>query len=109
VRLLFVDAPDQPSLYCHTLFLNHYFGVFKDMPELANVPTHSSSSTEGAYYTLPLDDNSCTAFEDALSFMCPEPPLPSITWDNVEGLLLLADKYNSPYFMGETVRGRGHA
>jgi hypothetical protein len=115
VRLFFPNTAEKTSLYCHEPFLHHFFHVFRDLQGVADttcapVYTASGSSKETSAddpLAIPLDEASCAAFQDALSFMYPEPPLPSITWDNVWGLLLLAHKYNSPYFMGEALRQEG--
>lgn len=106
VQLSFIHATGQPSLYCHKVVLAHYSGVLRGLLETlpaSSTGTSAAQSPESSsgIITIPLDDADCTAFEEALSFMCPIPPLPSATWDNVERLLLLSDKYDIPVLRGE--------
>ena len=104
--MLFNNTADQTSLYCHAVVLGHWFGVLKNlMEELVDKGRRSKASSSraddaGQYLTIPLDDEDCTAFEQALSFLYPTLPLPSVNWDNAEPLLLLADKYDCPVLKG---------
>jgi len=89
---------------CTKAVLAHYSGVLRGLLETdSTVPGISAAQSPESSdtITIPLDDADCTAFEEALSFMYPASPLPCMTWDNVERLLLLSDKYDMPVLRGE--------
>jgi hypothetical protein len=114
VQLSFSKSAHKRSLYVHETVLGIWSSVLRNVLEDTstqscsstpqtprNAAAASSPSSSGPIRTIQLDDESCTAWVEALQLMYPSVPLFTITWDNAERLLPLADKYDMPCIIGE--------
>ena len=98
VQLSFPKSRDKPTLYANPGMLKAWSKVLANCLEdaqTAKVPFMPSVSA-----SIPLDDEDCTAWEEALKLMYPSRTVFKVTWDNAERLLLLADKYDMPGITG---------
>ena len=108
VQLSFPRSADKANLYATQGMLKAWSKVLANCLEDAqmNQNAASGSSKGGASpsdivtSSIPLDDEDCTAWVDALKLMYPSRPLFEVTWENAERLLLLADKYDMPGITG---------
>jgi hypothetical protein len=114
VQLSFPKSAHKSSLYVHETVLGIWSSVLRNVLEdtsnqrCSSTPqtpptaaATSAASSGGPVRTIELDDESCAAWVEALQLMYPSVPLFTITWDNAERLLPLADKYDMPCIIGE--------
>lgn len=111
VQLSFARTPEMSVLYAHFPYLIASSGVLRGILEEQDCQhqpakvarSNSSADIADAYTTqIPLDDEDTAAWECVLSMLYPHTVLQArVTWENAQGLLLLADKYDIPMVLGE--------
>lgn len=110
VALQFSNANPAVSLFAHAPYLMACSGVLRgileDQEDTCEQPakiarTLSSSDVSGTPFVIPLDDQNTQYWEELLAMLYPATAQQTkITWNNAEGLLLLADKYDMPLITG---------
>ena len=114
VQLSFPKSADKTSLYAHATVLGLWSKVLRNVLEDTSSQDSGSPGTPQTTVaassppssrqirTIELDDErDCTAWEEAVQLMYPSVPLFTITWENAERLLPLADKYDMPCIIGK--------